>query len=90
MSAGFALIWIPGPVDPEALKLMLARAFDQAWARYYRPGRVTLSTETARLALASHLVKIAKGGMMDEDRLAVAGVLHLMSLTPEEPDDFSA
>ncbi|MHB8269037.1 hypothetical protein [Bradyrhizobium sp.] len=67
------------------MTLLLARAFDRAWARYYRPGRVTIAPEVARPALASHLVEMAKAGTVDEGALAAAGLLQLISITPEEP-----
>jgi hypothetical protein len=53
-------------------KLLLARAFDRAWARYYRPGRVTLPPEVARPALANHLVQMARNEIDDEDSLAAS------------------
>ena len=31
--------------DKDELKLRLARAFDLAWSRYYRPGRLTVAPE---------------------------------------------
>jgi hypothetical protein len=74
--------------DPE-LTLLLARAFDRAWDRYYRPGRVTIAPEIARPALATHLVGMAKDGTVDEGALAAGGLLHLISLTPDEPPDMS-
>jgi len=77
-------------LDVDELKMVLARAFDRAWARYYRPGRVTIAAEVARPALAHHLVKMTKDGVYDESKLAAGGVLHLVSLTPEEPNDLSA
>jgi hypothetical protein len=67
------------------MTLLLARAFDRAWARYYRPGRLTIAPEAARPALATHLVEMAKDGTLDEGALAASGLLHLISLTPEEP-----
>jgi hypothetical protein len=69
---------------------LLATAFDRAWSRYYRPGRVTIAPEVARPALADHLVQMAKDGVMDEGQLAAGGVLHLISLTPEGPRDLTA
>lgn len=78
------------PLDADELKLLLARAFDLAWVRYYRPGRVTIPPDIARRALANHLVKMAKDGVADESKLAAGGVLHLISLTPEEPGNVSA
>lgn len=71
--------------DPEMVQL-LARAFDRAWDRYYRPGRVTIPAPQARPALANHLVEMAKAGTLDEGALASGGLLHLISLTPEPPD----
>jgi len=71
--------------DPD-LKLVLARAFDLAWARYFLPGRVTISQDVARPALANYLVQMAKDGVTEEGALAAAGVLHLISLTDELPD----
>jgi hypothetical protein len=75
--------------DPELTQL-LARAFDRAWGRYYRPGRATIAAELARPALAKHLVEMAKDGTADEGALAAGGLLHLISLTPEAPPDLSA
>jgi hypothetical protein len=49
-------------VDPDELKLVLARALDRAWARYYRRGQVRISPDVARLALANHLVQMARDG----------------------------
>jgi len=75
--------------DPEITQL-LARAFDRAWDRYYRPGRVTLAPEVARPALATHLVQMARDGTVEEGALAAGGLLHLISLTPDEPPDMTA
>ena len=75
--------------DPELTQL-LARAFDRAWDRYYRPGRVTIAPEVARPALATHLVQMAKDGTVEEGALAAGGLLHLISLTPEDPPDMTA
>ena len=72
-------------VDAETIQV-LARAFDRAWARYYRPGRVTNSAEEARIALARYLVALAKRGTSDEGALAAAGFAHLISCTPHTPD----
>jgi hypothetical protein len=75
--------------DPEITQL-LARAFDRAWDRYYRPGRVTIAPEVARPALATHLVQMAKDGTVEEGALAAGGLLHLISLTPDQPPDMTA
>ena len=70
-----------GPDDE--LKL-LARAFDRAWKRYYRPSRIgAISTSVARPALAKHIIALAKEGLVSLDALAEAGFVHLVSLTPE-------
>jgi len=57
-------------MDADELKLLLARAFDRAWALYYRPGRVTISSDVARPALANHLVQMAKDGVTKEGQLS--------------------
>ena len=75
--------------DPELTRL-LARAFDRAWDRYYCPGRATIAPEVARPALAAHLVEMAKDGTADEGALAAGGLLHLISLTPDQPPDMTA
>ena len=68
----------------DELKLLLARAFDLAWKRYYRPSRfVAISENDARPALAKHLIASAKEGVVSLDALAEGGLLHLVSLTPE-------
>jgi hypothetical protein len=72
------------PADDE-FKLLLAQAFDRAWKRYYRPSRVgAISESVARPALAKHLVALAKKeGIVSLGALGEAGLLHLLSLTPE-------
>jgi hypothetical protein len=77
-------------LDPDELKLVLARAFDRAWARYYRPGQIRISPDDARPALANHLVQMAKEGVTDEDELTASGVLHLLSITLDEPGNRNA
>jgi hypothetical protein len=69
----------------DEFKLLLARAFDLAWKRYYRPSRVgAVSASVAQPALAQHMVALAKKeGIVSVDALAEAGLLHLVSLTPE-------
>jgi hypothetical protein len=70
-------------VDDE-LKLVLARAFDRAWKRYYRPSRTgVIAASIARPSLAKHLIALAKEGSISSDALAEGGLLHLLSLTPE-------
>ncbi len=76
-------------VGRHELKLILARAFDSAWLRYYRPGDVTIGSEIARKSLAKHLVEVMKGGLTDEDKLAASGYVHLKSLTPDGPTDLN-
>jgi hypothetical protein len=68
----------------DEFKLLLARAFDRAWKRYYRPSRIgAISASAARPALAKHLIASAKEGVVSIDALAEGGLLHLVSLTPE-------
>jgi hypothetical protein len=69
----------------DEFKLLLARAFDRAWKRYYRPSRIgPISASFARPALAKHLIALAKKeGVVSVGTLAEAGLLHLVSLTPE-------
>ena len=71
-------------IDQDDLPAILARAFVLAWQSYYLPGRSdTISEDTARPALAKHLVGLAKQGVIKEVRLAVAGVQYLNSLKSE-------
>lgn len=68
--------------------LLLARAFDEAWDRYYLPHRSdALSENIARPLLAKHLVALAKQGLTDKDALAAAGLEQLISLksAPRQP-----
>jgi hypothetical protein len=68
----------------DEFKLLLARAFDRAWKRYYRPSRIgAISASVARPALAKHLIALAKEGVVSVGALAEGGLLHLVSLTPE-------
>jgi hypothetical protein len=74
-------------IDHDDLPAVLARAFVLAWQSYYRPGRRDMiSEETARPALAKHLVAMAKQGVIKEVRLAVAGVQYLNSLKSERDE----
>jgi hypothetical protein len=68
------------------LPKILARSFIRAWERYcvsVQGNRV--SEEVARPSLARHLVAMANKGIKDEDALAAEGLLHLISLTADEP-----
>jgi hypothetical protein len=68
----------------DEFKILLARAFDLAWKRYYRPSRFgAISENDARPALAKHLIALAKEGVVSVEALAEGGLLHLLSLTPE-------
>ena len=69
---------------PDELTLVLARAFDQAWARYYGEGQGILSPDFARSALAKRLVQIAKDGVTDEESLAAGGLWYLDSVSLDE------
>jgi hypothetical protein len=74
---------MPERADDE-LKLLLARAFDRAWKRYFRPSRSDAISEiVVRPALARHLIALAKEGVVSLDALAEGGYLHLVSITPE-------
>jgi len=71
------------PTD-QKIRYILARAFDEAWANYYRTsGNGAISEESARPTLAKFLVAQAKEGT-DEAALAAAGFEHLMSLAPTQ------
>jgi hypothetical protein len=75
---------MPRPADRNELIFLLARAFDQAWDRYYQPTRrVTIPEDVARSSLATHLIKLAEQGIRDEIALAEGGIQQLISLTPE-------
>jgi hypothetical protein len=55
----------------DEFKLLLARAFDRAWKRYYRPTRIgAISPSIARPALAKHLIALAKEGVVSVGALA--------------------
>jgi hypothetical protein len=70
-------------IDQPDLPAILARAFVQAWQRYYMPGRPdAISEEIARPALAGRLVAMAKDGTTEEAALATAGLHYLNSLSP--------
>ena len=73
------------PVDQDDdLAARLARAFVQAWERYYVPGRNEIIAEdVARPALAKHLVALAKQGVLHEISLAEQGLEYLMSMTAQ-------
>jgi hypothetical protein len=72
------------PEGPDEELKLLARAFDRAWKRYYRPSRIgAISASVARPALAKYLIALAKQGIVSLDDLAQGGLQHLVSLTPE-------
>jgi hypothetical protein len=74
---------MPEPADRDELTLLLARAFDRAWKRYYQPRRSNaISEEVAYDSLARKLVALFKEGLKEEDGLAERGLQHLISLTP--------
>ena len=73
---------MPEGADDE-FTLLLARAFDRAWRRYYRPSRIgAISESVARPALAKHLIALAKEDVVSFDALAEGGFQHLVSITP--------
>jgi hypothetical protein len=67
--------------EDQDIRRSLARAFDRAWDKYYRSGRVTLSQDIARTELARKLVELAKEGVRDEGQLSASGLTHLHQLT---------
>jgi hypothetical protein len=69
---------------PDELKVVLARAFDRAWARYYGQGQGILSPDFARTALAKRLVQMAKDGVTDEESLTAGGLWYLDSISLDE------
>jgi hypothetical protein len=74
------------PAGQDDLTMLLARAFDRAWKDYYVPGRSLISEEIARPLLGKHLVAMAKEGVKEEAALAKGGLLRLISLTSEIPE----
>jgi hypothetical protein len=74
---------MPEPTHRDELTLLLARAFDRAWNRYYQPRRSNaISEEVASDRLARQLVALVKEGVKEEDSLAERGLQHLIALTP--------
>lgn len=71
---------MPNDISDQDLRRSLARTFDQAWAVYYRPGRLTLSQDIARTELARRLVQLSKEGVRDEKSLIKGGLRHLSQL----------
>jgi hypothetical protein len=72
---------MPDDFSDQDIRLSLARAFDRAWDRYYRSGRLTVSRDIARTELARRLVQLSKDGVRDENSLCIAGLNHLHDLT---------
>ncbi len=72
---------MPDDISDEDLTLLLARAFDRAWNRYYQPGNLTLSRVIVRIELAKRLVQLSKEGVRDEGMLAQSGLDYLRELT---------
>ena len=66
--------------DDQDIRRSLARAFDRAWGRYYRSGRLTVGQDIARTELARRLVQLSKEGIRDEGSLVQAGLSHLRQL----------
>ena len=66
--------------DDQDIRKSLARAFDRAWGRYYRSGRLTVGQDLARTELARRLVQLSKEGIRDEGSLVQAGLSHLRQL----------
>ena len=77
------LVSMPNDPPEQDIRLSLARAFDEAWNRYYRyrSGRVTVTKDLARTELARRLVELSRQGVRDEASLSLAGLKHLHELT---------
>lgn len=67
-------------ISDQDIRRSLARAFDRAWAVYYRPGRLTLSQDIARTELARRLVQLSKDGVRDEKSLTIGALSHLSQM----------
>ena len=72
---------MPTDNSDQDIRRLLARAFDRAWAVYYRPGRQTLSRDIARTELARRLVQLSQAGVRDEKSLTKDALSHLSRLT---------
>jgi hypothetical protein len=68
---------MPNDNSEQDIRRSLARAFDRAWAVYYRPGRLTLSQDIARTELARRLVQLSREGVRDEKSLTSGGLRYL-------------
>jgi hypothetical protein len=68
------------PNDGQDIRKSLSNAFDRAWDRYYRSGRMTVGPDVARTELARRLVQLSKEGVRDEEALAEAGLQHLRQI----------
>ena len=71
---------MPKDSSDQDARVALARAFDRAWAGYYRSGKLTVSRDIARTELARRLVQLSRDGIQDEETLAQAGLNHLRRL----------
>jgi hypothetical protein len=80
----FSVTFVTMPEGPDEELKLLAKAFDRAWKRYYRPSRIgAISPDIARPALAKHLIALGKQGVVSLHKLSDGGLHHLVSLTPE-------
>ena len=75
---------MPNDNSDQDIKRSLAKAFDRAWAVYYRPGRQTLSQDIARTELARRLVQLSRAGVRDEKSLIRGGLSHLTNSAPKD------
>jgi hypothetical protein len=66
--------------DDPNFRLALARAFARAWDQYSPGNQSGVDLEHARKSLAVCIVALAKSGILDEDWLAEAGLMHLRLL----------
>ena len=71
-------------LDEESSTILLARAFDLAWERYFTAGqREAVPKDVARRELAAFLVEMLRSVVVEEEPLAACGVLHLIAITPD-------
>lgn len=73
---------------PDDAQLRLARAFDAAWEPFLTQEGAAADTDENRKRLAGKIVELAKSGVLDEDELGAAGLIHLRVLA--ETDRISA
>lgn len=68
------------PEMTDDTKLMMARAFDTAWACFLDREGANGDTEDNRRRLARRIVAVVKSGNLDEEELAESGLIYLSVL----------